>query len=283
MDTGAINQNVDYLLSSLINNVIKVIRMRITDSQIRFVVNLDSKLPNALVGDETRIRQVLINLLENAVKYTDRGYVSFAVYGEMIDDDTVNLIMEIKDSGRGIKQEDIGKLFHNYFKIGTEPNEDIDGVGLGLAAALNIFKVMNGDMTIQSEYGKGSLLTITLPQKIQKFQKLAIVENPDEKNVLVYERREMCASSVVYALSNLGVRCELVSNDEGFCNIVKKNPFSHIFISHALFKTSSDTILKFCENSQIVLLAEFDESIPAGNRSILTMPAHAISVANVFY
>lgn len=91
-------------LTAKINDVTSIIRMRAADSQIRFVANIDSNLPNKLIGDETRIRQVLINILGNAVKYTDQGFVVFSVNGEISDEGTINFIFEIKDSGRGIKQ-----------------------------------------------------------------------------------------------------------------------------------------------------------------------------------
>jgi len=271
----------DYLLSSLINDVISIIRMRAVDSQIRFAVYLDSNLPNALTGDEARIRQVLINLLGNAVKYTDKGYVSLSVYGEITDESAVNLTMAVKDSGRGIKQEDIGKLFYNYFQIDVEPNKGIEGVGLGLAISWNIIKAMDGDITVESEYGKGSLFTVTLPQKIHSPEKLAVVMKPDEKAAIVYERHEIYADSIAYTIKNLGVKCRAVSSGEEFCDMMEKESFSFVFVSHALFQANKDIILESGKNSQIVLLAEFGKSIPAGNWRVLSMPVHAISVANV--
>jgi len=272
----------NYLLSSLVNDAISIIRMRAVDSQIRFTVYLDSNLPNALIGDETRIRQVLINLLGNAIKYTDKGYVSLTVRGEMMDESTINLSMEVKDSGRGIKEEDIGKLFLNFSQLDAEANKGIEGVGLGLAISLGIVKAMDGDILVESEYGKGSTFTATMPQKVLRHERLAVVENPEEKTALIFERREIYAASIFYAIDNLGIKCEIVSNDEAFCDMLKKGIFSFVFIPHVLFEKNSDAILQFGRNSKIVLLTEFGESTPVGNWSVLSMPAHAISVANIF-
>ena len=120
---------VQYMLSSLINDVVNIIRMRTVDSQIRFVVNIDSTLPNYLTGDETRIRQVLINLLGNAVKYTDSGFISFTICGTVIDEKTVTLLFEVEDSGIGIKTEDIDNLFTNYFQVESDKEKSVEGVG----------------------------------------------------------------------------------------------------------------------------------------------------------
>ena len=272
----------NYSLSSLINDVISIIRMRAVDSHIRFIVNIDSNLPHALIGDETRIRQILINLLGNAVKYTDEGYVFFTVHGKMTDEGTIILSMEVKDSGRGIKEEDIGRLFQNYSQVDMEANKGKEGIGLGLAISRNIIRAMDGDITVESKYGKGSTFTVTLPQKIHNPEKLAIVENPGEKTALVYECQEMYSYSIAYTISNLGVKCELATSYAKFRDLTAENTFPFIFISYALFEENREMILKLGEKTKIVLLAEFGESIPAGNWSVLFMPVYGIPIANVF-
>ena len=271
-----------YSLSSLINDVINIIGIRAVDSRLHFVVNLDSNLPDALIGDEPRIRQILINLLGNAVKYTDEGFVSFTVYGEAAGENAINLIMEVKDSGRGVKEEDIEKLFHNFFQLDTGSSKRIEGVGLGLPITWSIVKAMDGEITVESEYGKGSTFTVTLPQKIISSGKLAQIEHPDNKKAILYERREICAKSIIYAINNLGVKCELASDDGMFSEMMEKDTYSHIFIPYALFEKSRDLISGHGGNSQVVLLADFGESIPAGNWGVLSMPVSALSVANIF-
>ena len=273
---------VEYHLSSLLNDVINIIKMRAVDSLIRFVANIDSNLPCALLGDETRIRQILINILGNAVKYTEKGFVSLIIYGEPMDGKTINLAMEIKDSGRGIKQEDLDNLFSEYAQFDAELNRGIEGVGLGLTITYGLVKAMGGDINVESEYGKGTSFTVKIPQKIQKHEKLAAVVNSGEKTAILYERREIYAGSILYTINNLGVRCRLVSNDKKFVEMLKNDSYSFIFISYTLFEKNKTNILKYGENSQIVLLAEFGESIPVGNWDVLSMPAHAISIANVF-
>jgi len=273
---------VDYLLSSLLNDVISIIRMRAVDSKLYFTVLIDSDLPNALIGDETRIRQILINLLGNAVKYTEKGFVSFTVHGEKVDAETINLTMVVKDSGRGIKKEDIDSIFVSYSQLDSRSNRDVEGVGLGLAITHNITEAMSGELTVDSEYGKGSAFTVTLPQKVRDSKALAKVTNPEEKNALVYEHRDIYADSVIYSIRNLGVRCKNAKSDKTFINMMEKTSFSHIFISNALYEKNKDKISQLRGDSRVFLLAEFGDTISDGKRSVLSMPVHSITIANVF-
>jgi len=272
----------EYSISSLINDVINIIRMRAVDSSLRFVVYLDSNLPNMLIGDETRIRQILTNILINAVKYTEKGYVSLMVSGEKTDSNNILLEMKVKDSGIGIKEKDLDKLFEHYYQPDSNLPKKKDGVGLGLAISHSLVDLMGGDISVESEHGKGSVFTISLPQEFLNPDKLAIVENPSEKNSILYERREIYTESTLYTMANLGVKCDHTASSEQFFKMINEVHYAYIFISYSLFMGIKETIVKNSAKSQIVLLAEFGESIPVGNWNVLYMPIHTISAANVF-
>jgi len=178
---------VDYMFSSLINDVVNIIKMRITNPELRFDVNIDSNIPNALFGDEIRIRQVLLNILSNAMKYTKKGFVSFSVNGE-ITEDTVLLTIEIADSGIGIKKEDLEKLFYDFVRFDFTINKDIEGTGLGLAITKKLVDAMSGNISVQSEYNKGSTFIVKLPQKIryyEPFGNIRTLEEHSNDNVII--------------------------------------------------------------------------------------------------
>jgi len=178
----------NYLFSSLIHDVTSIIKARITDSSINFNVNIDSTIPNALLGDETRIRQVLLNILNNAVKYTKSGSISLYVNGKIVEkagDYTVFLTMEVADSGIGIKPEDIGKLFGDFVQIDLATNKGIEGTGLGLAITKSLVEAMGGDISVTSEYGKGSKFTVMLPQKVRYIEALNSVPAFEENTNFV--------------------------------------------------------------------------------------------------
>ncbi|MDR2554063.1 MAG: response regulator [Fibromonadaceae bacterium] len=170
----------NYMFSSLINDVVNIINMRLTDSKLRFEINIDSNIPNALLGDEMRIRQVLLNILSNAVKYTKKGFVSFSASGEIIDD-TVLLTIEVADSGIGIKKENLEKLFKDFVRLDFTANKEVEGAGLGLAITKNFVSAMGGDIKVHSEYGKGSTFIVKLPQKIRSHEPFGTIKTTEER------------------------------------------------------------------------------------------------------
>ena len=271
----------DYLFSSLVNDVISIIRMRLIDSQIRFAVNIDSLIPNELNGDETRMRQILLNILSNAVKYTEKGFITFTVHFEETDEMTINLIMEVMDSGKGIKKENLDNLFDEYIQVDQERNRGIEGIGLGLSITWSLVKAMGGDIKVYSEYGKGSIFTIVVPQKKRSEKNLAKIINPELKNAIIYERREIYANSIIYSIENLKVKCVLVEKDTELLDELKKKEYNFLFISYFLLKRNNDIIKKFGDNIKIVVLTEFGEAIPDLTLNIISMPVYSISIANI--
>jgi len=155
-----------YLLTTMVNDVINIIKMRARDSGLDFFSDIELSLPNLLYGDSLRIHQILINLLTNAVKYTDEGYVSFTVSGVVRDDEVV-LSFSVQDSGKGISEKNLKALFEEFSRFDAKANKNIEGTGLGLAITKGLVTAMGGDIDVQSKYGAGSTFTVTLPQKIR--------------------------------------------------------------------------------------------------------------------
>jgi signal transduction histidine kinase/CheY-like chemotaxis protein/HPt (histidine-containing phosphotransfer) domain-containing protein len=162
-----------YRFTSLIKDVKSIIEIKVSDSPIEFRVDVDDSIPKILVGDEARIRQIILNLLGNAVKYTSKGFVALTVKRWPVDDEIVNIIIEVADSGRGIRPEDISKLFNDFVQIDLVKNKGIEGTGLGLAITRSLVKAMGGVINVRSEYGKGSVFTVELPQEIGKQESVA--------------------------------------------------------------------------------------------------------------
>ena len=155
-----------YDVAVLLNDVINMVRIKAEDKNLWFYINIDETLPDELWGDDTRNRQIIVNILNNAVKYTKEGGVSFSVTGEPMERDQILLRIQVADTGIGIKEEDKPKLFHNFERLDLEENRNVEGTGLGLAITYRLVKQMNGEIEVESEYGIGSTFTITLPQGI---------------------------------------------------------------------------------------------------------------------
>ncbi|MDR3166234.1 MAG: response regulator [Synergistaceae bacterium] len=165
-----------YNTASLLNDVTAIIQVRIKGKPIRFISEIDSALPTALEGDQIRVRQILLNLLSNAVKYTREGFVKFIVSGERTGDGRINLTFKVADSGIGIKNEDIAKLFGNFVRVDQKRNMSIEGSGLGLIITRSLCNAMGGDITVESEYGKGSVFSATITQLISDDQPLGDID-----------------------------------------------------------------------------------------------------------
>ncbi|MCL2260890.1 MAG: ATP-binding protein [Fibromonadales bacterium] len=173
-----------YEFSALINDVLSIIKIRVMATDLKFAVNVDSRIPNLLFGDETRIRQILLNVLSNAVKYTKDGYISFSVYGQ-ITGNTIVLTAEIVDSGRGIKKEDISKLFGEYVRFESTASRDVEGTGLGLVITKNLVEAMGGSISVESDYGKGSTFVINIPQKILSHEHASALHDKEDSADIV--------------------------------------------------------------------------------------------------
>ena len=138
---------------------------RIGEKSIDFKIDIAPDIPYELYGDKTHMKQILNNLLSNAFKYTEKGEIVFSVKC-INQDDTCNLIMSVKDTGKGIKSKDINKLFNKFERLDVEMNSTTEGTGLGLAITKNLVEMMGGKINVQSRFGEGSMFMVRIPQKI---------------------------------------------------------------------------------------------------------------------
>jgi len=156
-----------YDVPSLINDTVQLTVMHYDNKPIVFKLNVDENIPLSLFGDDLRIKQILNNLLSNAFKYTDKGEISMSVNAEYSQQqDEVTLVFRIADTGQGMTSEQVGKLFEEYSRFNMEANRTTEGTGLGMSITNHLVRMMNGELLVESEHGKGSVFTVRLPQKI---------------------------------------------------------------------------------------------------------------------
>ncbi|MDR1084567.1 MAG: response regulator [Deltaproteobacteria bacterium] len=224
-----------YSLSILVDDILNIIKVRLLEKPVRIIIFLDSRLPDHLVGDATRVRQILLNLMANAVKYTREGSISLSVTCQSIEDKELVLKAEVADTGIGIKPEDMSRLFGDFIQLDQGENKNIEGTGLGLAIARNLCQLMGGDIKVKSEYGQGSVFTVTLPQKIENPAPVAVVGGADKKAVVVFERRAIYAQSLSASLENLGVGYYLVNNYPKFYEALGDFEYTHMIMPVSVF------------------------------------------------
>jgi signal transduction histidine kinase/CheY-like chemotaxis protein len=179
---------VEYQLSSVLNDVSNMIYFKAGEKKLSFTTDVDETLPDNLYGDVVRVRQVITNILNNAVKYTDKGSVSLKITGTRPDctengKPLLNLVAEVTDTGIGISKENIGKLFGKFERLDLVRNSTKEGTGLGLAITKMLLDMMHGRIDVESEYGKGSTFTVTVPQGIVSDEPIGNFREKFEKSI----------------------------------------------------------------------------------------------------
>jgi CheY-like chemotaxis protein len=154
---------VQYDMANLLNDIITLNMVRIGEKPIVFKLDINGSLPSTLYGDDLRVKQILNNLLSNAFKYTEKGTVTLSVSSQN-DYDNVWVTFSVADTGIGIRQEDIGKLFSDYNQVDTRANRKIEGTGLGLSITKRFVEMMGGEIVVESEYGKGTVFRARICQ-----------------------------------------------------------------------------------------------------------------------
>ena len=175
--------DTNYNFCKMFDELVLLTKARIGDKPLEFKYSYDESIPKYLYGDGMRVKQVILNLLTNSVKYTKEGFVEFRVRS-VIKNDIIRLIISVEDSGIGIKKENIEKLFTKFERLGVERETTTEGTGLGLAITKKLVEMMGGNVAVQSIYGKGSIFTLSIDQKIvtgSELEKLIENEKNEEK------------------------------------------------------------------------------------------------------
>lgn len=174
--------DVNYSFNKIFDELVLLTKARLGEKPLDFRYSYDSTIPQYLYGDGTRVKQIVLNLLTNAVKYTKTGYVDFKV-NSVIRGDVVRLIICVEDSGIGIKKESIEKLFTKFERLDVEKNSTIEGTGLGLAITKKLTEMMGGTIVVQSVYGQGSKFTVSIDQKIVTGEELEKLKRENDNSV----------------------------------------------------------------------------------------------------
>ncbi|MBR5408295.1 MAG: response regulator [Lachnospiraceae bacterium] len=239
----------EYDSQDMLRSIVSMIRVRSMEKELTFDVVIDEMLPCRLFGDQGKIKQIVLNLLTNAVKYTETG--GFALSVSMIEreDDICRLVFSVKDTGIGVKKEDIDKLFTAYERLEEQKNSGIQGTGLGLDISRRFTELMGGTLICESEYGKGSEFILTLTQKIIDKTPLGIFKEHDDSNkngpyipqfiapdadVLVVDDSPMNLSVIKGLLKGTKVFVSTASSGEECLEKIKDTSFNIVLLDHMM-------------------------------------------------
>lgn len=246
-----------YNFKKEIIDMVKVTTTRIGDKPISFNLDLAVDLPHELIGDKTHVKGIINNLLTNAIKYTDKGSINLSIKC-VNKDDICNLIISVIDTGKGIKAEDISKLFTKFERLDIEKNSTTEGTGLGLAITKQLVELMNGKINVQSTYGEGSMFVVQLPQKISRQEELTptemintklilerLREDYKDKKVLVVDDNKLNLKVARKALADFGFKIdEVMSGKEAISLIESGNKYDVILMDIMMPEMSGTTALQ---------------------------------------
>lgn len=228
----------------MLNDLKMIILNRIGSKMLQLEYEIDENLPAKLYGDELRIRQVLINIANNAVKFTEEGYVRILVKIERIEDGIAHILFSVKDTGQGIAKEDLKKLFGVYQQVDTKKNHNKEGTGLGLAISKQFVEMMGGTLEVQSEYGKGSEFYFTIPQKIMDARKAIDVKVEIEGNILNFvapeakillvDDNEMNLKVAKGLLAPLQMQIDTAENGKQALDMIGNKRYDLVFMDHMM-------------------------------------------------
>ena len=239
----------EYDTADLLRSIVSMIRVRSSEKDLTFATDIDEKLPKRLYGDAGKIKQVCLNLLTNAVKYTDMGGFTFTVAVEQFKEGACDLRISVRDSGIGIKAEDMDKLFTAYERLDEEKNSAIQGTGLGLDISRRFAEMMNGALTCNSVYGEGSEFIFTLEQKIADSEGIGVFsEHVEEKakgpyvpqfiapdaEVLVVDDNPMNLTVIKSLLKATKIYVTTASSGEECLEKLKHASFNVVLLDHMM-------------------------------------------------
>ncbi|MCR5790439.1 MAG: response regulator [Lachnospiraceae bacterium] len=242
---------VQYDLSSLINDLINMTRDRAAKKGLQFHVTVEESIPHLLLGDEIRIRQCVMNLLTNAVKYTEAGEVSLGVSHEKKDAEHILLRINVKDTGIGMKEEDMENLFSPYKRIEEKRNRTIEGTGLGMSITRQLLHLMGSTLQVKSEYGKGSEFSFAIDQEVVRWDEIGDIADrfqdmsaaareyhelfhAPQARILVVDDTEMNLTVIQSLLKKTGIRIDTALSGKDALALAGDTLYDVIFIDHMM-------------------------------------------------
>jgi signal transduction histidine kinase/CheY-like chemotaxis protein len=215
--------------AAFINDTVNIISIRTSEKGLAFTTFISKDIPSVINTDELRLKQSLINILNNAAKFTKEGSIHLRSWTEPLEDGRLKLYFSVQDTGIGIRQEDIGKLFEKFRQLDTRRNRDLLGTGLGLSISNRLVELMGGAIIAESEYGKGSLFTFYVICYGNQEDKLASVPYPDKLYILCYEPNPYNALAMNRMLESLQVPHDIAGNKDRMQKLLEKCVYTHLF------------------------------------------------------
>lgn len=273
---------VEYEPMSLVNDIVNIIMTRIGNKQLELIIDVNPDLPRRLYGDNVRLKQVLVNLANNAVKFTSEGRVLLTVDFRPTKSDVIELKVSVSDTGSGIRKEDMGKLFQSFQQVDSKRNRNVEGTGLGLAITKQLVTLMGGKIHVDSVYGEGSTFSFMVPQKVINVG--PSIERPGRKITAAgLVKNEYVAEQMGKDMFRFDVEYGRITSEKDLYKLRSRNS-EYLFVEQTMFTDEVQDFLR--ENPDItgVVLVNFysTRTYDLPNVRVIKKPLYALSLAAVF-
>lgn len=292
LQQGKINLEEEaYNITSTINDIINMAMARKGSKQIELIVDCAADIPSGLLGDEKKIRRVIMNLVDNAVKFTSEGCVSIQIHTRK-ENYGVNLCVSVKDTGIGMSEESLEKLFESFSQADTRRNRQEGGIGLGLAIARALVLKMGGTITVRSRLGKGTVLRFVVPQKVLNEEPIARAMDREHINAATYidmEQfhmtfiRDEYMDNIMHMQQQLQVKCHMCRNFAELKRRESHEQFSHIFISMAEYLADQSYFDELSKRTKLILVIDRPDEKRLSNPNLLRLykPFYILPVVSI--
>ena len=284
-------QEETYNITSTINDIITMAYAKKEDKSIEIIVNCDATLPNSLYGDEKKLRRVIHNLVDNAIKFTDEGGIIIDISGRK-EEYGINLVISVKDTGIGISEENLEELFTSFNQIDAKRNRKEGGMGLGLAISQCIVRKMGGVITVKTELGKGSIFKFVVPQKVIDEAPIVSLDNPELINVATFLNMEQISSINIRDEYNelidevkeqLKIKCHACMNLAELKRRQEIEHFTHIFIGVPEYQLDPGYFDSLAKKTNVAVVLEPKQDKELGSDALLRLykPFYLLSIVSV--
>lgn len=254
-----------YNIHKILRDALHMLESRAVGKGLALNIECDENIPSGLLGDENRIRQIITNIVTNGIKYTKVGEVKVSVQCDILSEEEARLVFEISDTGVGISQDNMAKLFNAFQRVDEDHNRNIEGTGLGLAITKQLLTLMNGDVFAESEVGKGSVFTVIIPQTIKdktpvgKFERTVEVKKSaykakfeaEDASVLVVDDVPMNIKVVQALLKKTKMQIDTTTNGNEAFEMCKNKKYDIILMDHMMPEPDGITTLKMIREEGI--------------------------------
>ncbi len=271
--------NVEYNITSLLNDIISLSKMRLEERPVILTTFIQSDIPAVMYGDEIRLKQILLNLMGNAIKFTKAGNINLNVNCEL-HNGKAELIFSVSDTGMGIKESDMDRLFMQFERVDTKKNRNIEGTGLGLAITKQLCEMMDGSISVISEAGAGSVFTVSIPQKYK--QLTPITSKVSDMKVLLYEAREVYARSLEQTITDLDAACTICVNQSELIQALSEESFDYLLAPVVHLNKIKNMCLQMNIDINIVSLSDPGDLTIYPDDMVVNLPISCIQMAQIF-